>query len=75
MTIGYELKWYGSENLFFFVHSDSQVIGHAALANILWHHAKHIDLKSKTEISGFYMFIWKVRNSIHLFSIYPLWFR
>ena len=57
-----------------FVHSYFQVIGHAALANILWHHAKHTDLKSKPAISGFYMFIWKVQKSITLFSIYPRWF-
>lgn len=36
------------------------VLGHAVLASILWNRAKSIDLKSKTAITSFYMFIWKL---------------
>jgi len=36
------------------------VLGHAILASILWNRAKSIDLKSKTAITSFYMFIWKL---------------
>uniref|UniRef100_A0A5B7B6Y1 Homogentisate phytyltransferase n=1 Tax=Davidia involucrata TaxID=16924 RepID=A0A5B7B6Y1_DAVIN len=36
------------------------VLGHAALASILWNRAKSIDLKSKAAITAFYMFIWKL---------------
>lgn len=34
--------------------------GHILLASILWSRAKSINLESKTEITSFYMFIWKL---------------
>ncbi|KAJ3679227.1 hypothetical protein LUZ60_017238 [Juncus effusus] len=36
------------------------VVGHGVLASILWNRAKSIDLTSKTAITSFYMFIWKL---------------
>ncbi|XP_022886131.1 homogentisate phytyltransferase 1, chloroplastic-like [Olea europaea var. sylvestris] len=36
------------------------VIGHIALASLLWNRANSVDLKSKTAITSFYMFIWKL---------------
>ncbi|XP_027360410.1 homogentisate phytyltransferase 1, chloroplastic-like isoform X3 [Abrus precatorius] len=35
-------------------------MGHALLASVLWFHAKSVDLKSKSAITSFYMFIWKL---------------
>lgn len=35
-------------------------LGHAALAGILWQHAKGVDLKSKAAITASYMFVWKL---------------
>lgn len=37
-----------------------QIFGHVVLGSILWTRAKSLDLKSKTAITSFYMFIWKV---------------
>jgi hypothetical protein len=39
------------------------VVGHAILAAILWNRSRSIDLTSKTAITSFYMFIWKVITS------------
>ncbi|KAH6828615.1 homogentisate phytyltransferase 1 [Perilla frutescens var. hirtella] len=36
------------------------VIGHTLLGYLLWSRAKSTDLKSKTAITSFYMFIWKL---------------
>ncbi|KAI3849352.1 hypothetical protein MKW92_017612 [Papaver armeniacum] len=36
------------------------VLGHIILASVLWLRAKSIDLKSKTAITSFYMFIWQL---------------
>ncbi|EEE66159.1 hypothetical protein OsJ_22228 [Oryza sativa Japonica Group] len=36
------------------------VVGHAILAAILWNRSRSIDLTSKTAITSFYMFIWKL---------------
>nr|GMD74281.1 homogentisate phytyltransferase 1, chloroplastic [Ipomoea batatas] len=36
------------------------IIGHAALASILWTRARSIDFSRKEEITSFYMFIWKL---------------
>ncbi|XP_057442132.1 glycinol 4-dimethylallyltransferase-like isoform X2 [Lotus japonicus] len=36
------------------------VLGHVALAFVLWCQAKAVDLKSKASISSFYMFTWKL---------------
>ncbi|KAI3932613.1 hypothetical protein MKW98_012584 [Papaver atlanticum] len=36
------------------------VLGHVILASVLWLRAKSIDLKSKTAITSFYMFIWQL---------------
>ncbi|KAK4485578.1 hypothetical protein RD792_008221 [Penstemon davidsonii] len=36
------------------------VIGHTLLGLLLWNRAKSVDLTSKTAITSFYMFIWKV---------------
>ncbi|PKA56909.1 putative homogentisate phytyltransferase 1, chloroplastic [Apostasia shenzhenica] len=36
------------------------VIGHAALGSILWTNARAVNLTSKTAITAFYMFIWKL---------------
>ncbi|CAH9099389.1 unnamed protein product [Cuscuta europaea] len=36
------------------------VIGHAALALILWNRARSMDFSRKEEITSFYMFIWKL---------------
>lgn len=36
------------------------VFGHAALALILWSHARSIDFSRKEAITSFYMFIWKL---------------
>ncbi|CAI9754765.1 unnamed protein product [Fraxinus pennsylvanica] len=36
------------------------VIGHTVLASLLWNRANSVDLKSKTAITSFYMFIWKL---------------
>ncbi|WOK92677.1 putative homogentisate phytyltransferase 1, chloroplastic [Canna indica] len=36
------------------------VWGHAILASILWNRARSLDLTSKTAITSFYMFIWKL---------------
>ncbi|KAL0453422.1 UNVERIFIED_CONTAM: Homogentisate phytyltransferase 1, chloroplastic, partial [Sesamum latifolium] len=35
------------------------VIGHTLLGLLLWNRAKSVDLKSKTALTSFYMFIWK----------------
>jgi hypothetical protein len=58
----YGLRWFLDWSRTWSNHMDSgfQVLGHAALANILWNHAKNIDLKSKSAITNFYMFVWKV---------------
>uniref|UniRef100_A0A0D3GJH5 Uncharacterized protein n=1 Tax=Oryza barthii TaxID=65489 RepID=A0A0D3GJH5_9ORYZ len=37
-----------------------KVVGHAILAAILWNRSRSIDLTSKTAITSFYMFIWKL---------------
>ncbi|KAL5974023.1 hypoxanthine-guanine phosphoribosyltransferase [Asimina triloba] len=37
-----------------------RVLGHLALASILWARAKSVDLKSKAAVTSFYMFIWKL---------------
>uniref|UniRef100_A0A0E0LE84 Homogentisate phytyltransferase n=1 Tax=Oryza punctata TaxID=4537 RepID=A0A0E0LE84_ORYPU len=39
------------------------VAGHAILAAILWNRSRSIDLTSKTAITSFYMFIWKVTKA------------
>ncbi|CAA7408202.1 unnamed protein product [Spirodela intermedia] len=36
------------------------VLGHVVLASVLWTQAKSLDLKSKSSITSFYMFIWKL---------------
>ncbi|KAJ4748011.1 Homogentisate phytyltransferase [Rhynchospora pubera] len=36
------------------------ILGHAVLASILWNRAKCLDLASKSAITSFYMFIWKL---------------
>ncbi|XP_006657211.3 probable homogentisate phytyltransferase 1, chloroplastic [Oryza brachyantha] len=36
------------------------VLGHAVLAAILWNRSRSLDLTSKTAITSFYMFIWKL---------------
>ncbi|KAK8970108.1 hypothetical protein KSP40_PGU020517 [Platanthera guangdongensis] len=36
------------------------VLGHAFLASILWNNARSATLTSKTDITSFYMFIWKL---------------
>ncbi|KAI3956418.1 hypothetical protein MKX01_016831 [Papaver californicum] len=36
------------------------VLGHIILASVLWLRAKSVDLKSKTVITSFYMFIWQL---------------
>lgn len=36
------------------------VLGHVTLATLLWRSAKSTDLSSKTAITSFYMFIWKL---------------
>ncbi|PIN04123.1 homogentisate phytyltransferase [Handroanthus impetiginosus] len=36
------------------------VVGHTLLGSLLWNRAKSIDLQSKTAITSFYMFIWKL---------------
>jgi homogentisate phytyltransferase/homogentisate geranylgeranyltransferase len=36
------------------------VMGHAGLASLLWNRAKSIDFQSKTGVTSFYMFIWKL---------------
>ncbi|KAL3695922.1 hypothetical protein R1sor_009998 [Riccia sorocarpa] len=38
----------------------SMILGHAGLAAILWKRANSVDLKSKTAITSFYMFIWQL---------------
>ncbi|KAJ0989532.1 hypothetical protein J5N97_007888 [Dioscorea zingiberensis] len=38
------------------------VIGHGILAYVLWFNACSLDLKKKTAITSFYMFIWKERS-------------
>ncbi|GAV89667.1 UbiA domain-containing protein, partial [Cephalotus follicularis] len=42
------------------------VLGHGILASVLWNRARSVDLKSKTAITSFYMFIWKVITYISL---------
>uniref|UniRef100_A0A0D9WSU0 Uncharacterized protein n=1 Tax=Leersia perrieri TaxID=77586 RepID=A0A0D9WSU0_9ORYZ len=37
-----------------------KVAGHAILAAILWNRSRSLDLTSKTAITSFYMFIWKL---------------
>ncbi|KAM7469200.1 hypothetical protein LguiA_007383 [Lonicera macranthoides] len=36
------------------------VVGHVALATLLWDRTKSIDFQSKTSLTTFYMFIWKL---------------
>uniref|UniRef100_A0A0V0I7L5 Putative homogentisate phytyltransferase 1, chloroplastic-like n=1 Tax=Solanum chacoense TaxID=4108 RepID=A0A0V0I7L5_SOLCH len=36
------------------------ILGHAALALLLWTRAKSVDFRSKAAITSFYMFIWKL---------------
>lgn len=38
----------------------TMVLGHVVLAGVLWYHANRIDLKSRSAITSFYMFIWKL---------------
>lgn len=62
--MGYVLRWFLDRSRTWSnrMYSGFQVLGHAALANILWNHAKNVDLKSKSAITDFYMFVWKVRK-------------
>ncbi|KAF3329654.1 homogentisate phytyltransferase [Carex littledalei] len=36
------------------------ILGHAFLASILWNRARSLDLANKSDITSFYMFIWKL---------------
>lgn len=50
------------------------IAGHIMLASLLWARAKSIDLQSKTAITSFYMFIWKVLTSFFICFLGGLFF-
>ncbi|PKA63463.1 putative homogentisate phytyltransferase 1, chloroplastic [Apostasia shenzhenica] len=58
-------KQYGVKSLATSI-GQKKIFSHVALASILWTQAKSVDLKNKTAISSFYMFLWKV---LHVFDV------
>ncbi|KAA8525549.1 hypothetical protein F0562_007398 [Nyssa sinensis] len=48
------------------------VIGHCALASLLWLQARSVNLASKASVTSFYMFIWKASESISI-GMMVLW--
>jgi len=49
------------------------VVGHVGLASLLWNRTKSIDFQSKTAITSFYMFIWKLFYVEYLLIPFVRW--
>ncbi|KAB2627903.1 homogentisate phytyltransferase 1 [Pyrus ussuriensis x Pyrus communis] len=60
VSLGQEKVYWVCVNMLLMAYGAALIIGHGALASLLWIRARSVDIANKASLTSFYMFIWKL---------------